>query len=203
MYPVAFSSRYEPERSRLTTFFRYFMAIPALFVFGLYAFVGFFTIIAAWVMVSLTGSYPPGLYSFNARLLRHQARVNAYMYLLTDAYPPFNGTPDDGYPVQVGVGAAKPEYSRAKAFFRLIVGIPVMVLGWLYSGLVGATVVLSWFVIVFTGRQPAGFQGLTESSLNYLTRGSAYFLLLTEDYPPIELDAQPGLEASAAQALPS
>ncbi len=28
MYPVAFASDYAPERSRLTTFLRYFMAIP-------------------------------------------------------------------------------------------------------------------------------------------------------------------------------
>lgn len=204
MYPVTLSSAYEPERSRLTTFFRWLTVIPVAIVLCLYALVGCFTVFAAWVMVSLTGRYPPGLYDFNAKLVRFNGRVNAYAYLLTDAYPPFNGEDDGAYPVQVAIGEPKAEYSRVKAFFRLIVGIPVLVLSWLFATLLGALATLAWVVILFTGRQPEGFQGLLASSLNYITRGHAYLFLLTEDYPPVVLEER-ALEQrpAAGGTLPS
>lgn len=200
MYPVTLASDFCPDRSRLTTFFRYFMVIPVAIVFFFYALVGFFTIVAAWVMLSLTGHYPPGLYAFNAKLVRFQARLNSYFYLLTDEYPPFNGDADRAYPVHVEIGEPKPEYSRLKAFLRLIFRIPVFVLFYLYSMLLGVVVIGSWLMIVITGKQLPALQGLTESSMNYLTRAHAYMVLLTEDYPPITLDAEPSLGAGHAPA---
>jgi hypothetical protein len=38
----------------------------------------------------VTGHYPPGLFGIAAATIRYQARVNAYIYLITDSYPPFS-----------------------------------------------------------------------------------------------------------------
>ena len=84
-----FAVTFEPRRSRLTTFFRYFMAIPLFIVAVVYGFITMFTAFAAWVIVSITGRYPEGLYGWHAGLTRWSASVNGYVMLLTDDYPPF------------------------------------------------------------------------------------------------------------------
>lgn len=48
------------------------------------------TIVAFWVIL-FTGKYPKGLFDFVVGYMRWQLRVNAYMNLLTDQYPPFTG----------------------------------------------------------------------------------------------------------------
>lgn len=78
------------KRSRLTIFFRMLLAIPhmiALFFVGIAAYV---VIVIAWFAVVILGRWPSGLQSFVLGMLRWSTRVNAYMYLLTDAYPPFS-----------------------------------------------------------------------------------------------------------------
>lgn len=76
-------------RNRLTIFFRIFMVIPhliALFFVGIAACVVY---IIAWFAVLFTGKWPTGLRDFIIGITRWQTRLNAYMYLLTDEFPPF------------------------------------------------------------------------------------------------------------------
>lgn len=77
-------------RSRLTIFFRLLLAIPH--VFALYfvsiaalvvSFIGFFAVI-------ILGRWPAGLRDFLTGYLRWNTRLSAYLYLLTDEYPPFS-----------------------------------------------------------------------------------------------------------------
>jgi hypothetical protein len=51
--------------------------------------------IAAWFVVLFTGKYPEGMHEFNVGTLRWAFRVNLYMSLMTDRYPPFTGQPDE------------------------------------------------------------------------------------------------------------
>jgi hypothetical protein len=142
----------------------------------------------AWFALVFTGRYPEGLYNFNAKALRMATRTNSFYLLATDEYPPFNGDPDDTYPARVGVADPKPEYSRLKVLFRLIVGIPVLLLAYV-QGIIGLVVaVIAWFAIVFTGRFPEGMFDALRSALAYQARAAAYFLLMTEDYPPFSYD---------------
>lgn len=77
-------------RNRLTVFFRIILAIPHLIVLGLISIVAFFAYVAAFFAVLFTGKWPVGLRTFIVGLLRWSTRLNAYMYLLTDKYPPFS-----------------------------------------------------------------------------------------------------------------
>lgn len=198
MYPVAFQSDYVSERSRLTTFFRAVMIIPVYFVALFWGLAAFFTVIGAWVMVSVTGKYPPGLYDFNSKVLRFATRFNGYYYLLTDEYPPFEGNDHPEYPIRLEIGPPLAEYSRVKAFFRLIVGIPVIVMAYLYALLLYVVAIVSWLAIVFTGKQPPGLQDLLVMGEAYQAKAGAYMMLLTESYPPIT--EQPQVEPGSASA---
>ena len=196
MYPVSYEADAAIEgRNRLTTFFRYFVAIPWQIVAGLYGFVAQFAAFFAWFAIVFTGRYPEGLYNFNAGFLRMVTRVNGFYYLLNDEYPPFNGEEDPGYPVRVGVAPPLDRYSRAKTFFRLIIGIPVMILAWVQAVILSVVTFISWFAILFTGKYPDGLFGPARSACAYLARAGAYFLLLTEDWPPFSLEDDAGAPA--------
>ena len=76
-------------RNRLTIFFRILMAIPHLLALFVVGFVAFFVYVIAWFAVLFTGKWPTGLRDFIVGITRWQTRLNAYMYLLTDEFPPF------------------------------------------------------------------------------------------------------------------
>jgi len=50
----------------------------------------FITTIIAWFAILFTGEYPAGLYRFGVGVFRWSTRVEAYMFLLRDEYPPFS-----------------------------------------------------------------------------------------------------------------
>jgi hypothetical protein len=190
MYPISYALDYEGEdRNRLTTFFRLLVAIPWQIVAGLFFLVAEIFAFFAWFAIVFTGRYPEGLYSFNARALRMAARVQGFALLATDEFPPFNGDPDDTYPVRMGAPEPLAEYSRVKTLFRLIIGIPVLLLAWVQGIIAQVVAIIAWFAIVFTGRFPEGMFEPIRSALAYQTRAAAYYILLmTEDYPPFSYD---------------
>jgi hypothetical protein len=198
MYPVTYQADFPGEgRNRLTTFFRGIVSIPWLIVAALYGFVASFAIFFAWFALVFTGRYPEGLYNFVAGYLRMISRVNAFYYLATDEWPPFNGEENLSYPVRVGIPPPKPEYSRLKAGFRIIIGIPVIVLAWVQGLIVSVVAIIGWFAILFTGTLSDGLFNPLRSGLAYQARAAAYFGLLTEDYPPFSLE-----ESSAGSGVP-
>ena len=118
MYPISYEADAAIEgRNRLTTFFRYFVAIPWVIVAALYSIGASVAAIIAWFAIVFTGRYPEGLYNFNAGFLRMISRVNGFHYLLSDDFPPFNGEEDPAYPVRVGIAPPLDQYSRMKTFF--------------------------------------------------------------------------------------
>ena len=85
MYPVSYEADAAIEgRNRLTTFFRYFVAIPWVIVAALYGFAASIAAFIAWFALVFTGRYPEGLYNFNAGFLRFITRTNGFCWLLTD-----------------------------------------------------------------------------------------------------------------------
>jgi len=79
-------------RDRLTIGFRIFLALPHIFVLLFVLFAWGITAIIAWFAILFTGSYPAGLYDFGAGSLRWLLRVEAYILLMVDEYPPFSLT---------------------------------------------------------------------------------------------------------------
>jgi hypothetical protein len=89
-YPVrmSFSGPLDPY-SRVKTFFRLILAIPIMimrYVMGLLLEIG---AIAAWFVILVTGKMPRGLFDLMVLANSYTARSDAYLYLLTETYPPF------------------------------------------------------------------------------------------------------------------
>jgi hypothetical protein len=92
-YPVMLT--FEPPgtpRDRLTVALRLVLAIPHFVVLFFVLCAWWVTTVIAWVLILVTGSYPPALYDFGAGALRWLIRVEAYVLLLIDDYPPFSFT---------------------------------------------------------------------------------------------------------------
>jgi len=79
-------------RNRLTVAVRLILVIPHLIVLAFVMLAWMFTTIAVWFLILLTVNYPQGLYEFAIGALRWRLRVEAYLLLLVDEYPPFSLT---------------------------------------------------------------------------------------------------------------
>jgi hypothetical protein len=185
-YPVSFEADYVERRSRLSTFFRLILAIPVAIVLYVFGIVAWFAMVIAWFAIILTGRYPQGLYEFVADFTRFLARVTAYSVLLTDAYPPFNGSHAASYPVRMEFAGPLEHYSRLKTLFRVILAIPIVILRYVTNLLLEIGAFASWIVIVITGKMPRGLFDLMVLANSYTARGDAYLYLLTETYPPFQ-----------------
>jgi hypothetical protein len=189
MYPISYAADPALEgRNRLTSFFRYIVAIPWMIVAYIYGIVAEIAAIIAWFAIVFTGKYPEGLYNFNAGYLRMSSRTNSFLNLLTDEFPPFGGEEAPDYPVRIGVPAPLDAYSRLKTGLRLIIGIPVMLLAIVQAIILYVCALIAWFVILFTGKLGEGLFNPMRSAMAYLVRTSGYFLLITEEYPPFSYE---------------
>ena len=92
-YPAALSFTEETgPRNRLSVGFRLILVIPHLIVLGLLSICWWITAFISWLAILFTGGYPAGLYTFGQGVLQWYIRVEAYLLLLVDEYPPFSFT---------------------------------------------------------------------------------------------------------------
>lgn len=98
-YPPFGDERYPAEielpsltepRDRLAVALRPILAIPQLFCVWALGLAWGITTVVAWFVILFTGTYPPALYDFGLGCFRWTTRVEAYLLLLVDAYPPFS-----------------------------------------------------------------------------------------------------------------
>ena len=77
-------------RDRVSVGFRLILAIPHFIVLFFLVCAWWVTAFVSWLLILITGDYPQGLYNFGASVLRWLIRVEAYMLLMVDEYPPFS-----------------------------------------------------------------------------------------------------------------
>jgi Domain of unknown function (DUF4389) len=182
-HPIDLTVEPDLRRSRLTVFFRLLLAIPQFIWMALWGIVAEFAAIVAWFAAMFTGRVPEALHDFLAQYLRFYTRVTAYVFLLSDPWPPFGGSPG-GYPVDVRVAPAEPQ-SRLTVFFRLILVIPAALLTYVFRLVNQIVAFLGWFYCLFTGQMHEGMQNLSTWLLRYEVQTAAYTLLLTQRYPSL------------------
>lgn len=184
-YPVVYQQSPPVKRSRLTVFFRLLLIIPHMiwaFFYGIGAGV---VVIIAWFALLFTARYPRGMYDFVAGYLRFITRVYAYMLLIVDQFPPFDGGEHPEYPVQVTIAPPQASYSRLATFFRIILLIPIWILQYVFEIWIIVVCIAIWFVAVIMGKTSPGLIEAVRFPVSYYVRSSAYTYLLTDRYPPL------------------
>lgn len=95
-YPLRLEADYPERSSRLLNFPFLWFVIKGVLLIPHYIAIFFLTI--AWLVILFislfailfTGSFPAGMHGFGVGVLRWAARITAYLYGLTDRYPPFS-----------------------------------------------------------------------------------------------------------------
>ena len=77
-------------RDRATIAVRPLLAVPHLVVLCFVLLAWFVTTAIAWFAILFTGAYPAALSPFGVGAMRWMLRVEAYLLLLVDEYPPFS-----------------------------------------------------------------------------------------------------------------
>ena len=90
-YPTTYGVTYPAgRRNRLSVGLRLIYVIPHVVVLIFVNIAWTVTTIIAWFAILFTGAYPAGLYRFAVGAMRWNARVQSYLLLLRDEYPPFS-----------------------------------------------------------------------------------------------------------------
>jgi hypothetical protein len=187
-YPVTFEVDFPDRLSRLSTFFRFFLAIPLGLWVSIWAIFAEIAVVIAWFAIVITGRYPAGLYRFVSQWVAAETILLAYVGCLTDRFPPFIPDPDSDYPVRMRFAGPLPRYSRLKTFLRVILAIPIAILRYVLQLLFEIGTVAAWFTVLILGRMPRGLFDMLVLVNSYTARSDAYLLLLTETYPPFQDD---------------
>ena len=94
-YPATFEVDYPESSSRWRAllgvlFGKFLLLIPHLIVVSALGIIMFFAVYVGYWIALITGRYPAELFNFVSGVQRWSYRTNAWLYGLTDKYPPFS-----------------------------------------------------------------------------------------------------------------
>jgi len=176
---VAFA---EPaHQNRLTVLVRIILAIPHLIALWALGIATEIVVIICWFAALFIGRLPEGLAGFITGYLNWLTRVQAYLFLLTDRYPPFELGPAD-YPVRLELRPGP--LNRLAVFFRLILAIPAHIVTMLVVlGMETIVMFITWLIVLVAGRMPRALHEAIAAGLRYYIRFTGYLFLVTATYP--------------------
>ncbi len=184
-YPVQLNIDYgDGTRNRLTTFFRLIMMIPILVVLAAvsYSSAGF----AAFLMILFRKKYPKWVFDFQLEVLRFNARVSAYISLLTDEYP--STDEEQSVHLDIAYPDAASELNRFLPLIKWLLAIPHYIVLYILGIVAFVITIIAWFAIIITGKYPQGMFNFVVGVERWGYRVIAYaFLLTTDRYPPFRL----------------
>jgi hypothetical protein len=172
---------------------QWFLAIPHFVILYVLGAVAEIASVIAWFAILFTGRLPEGLAGLVSLYIRYSNRVVAYGGFLRDEYPPFafeTVAPDPGTypPTRTGFEPAFEDRNRLTVAFRFILVIPQFIVLSILGLVAFLASVIAFFAVLFTGRWPEGLRTFVVGVMRWSTRVSAYFYLLTDEYPPFSLE---------------
>ena len=193
------------SRSRLTVFFRLFLAIPHYIWAFLIGLVVALLVFVNWFILLIKARTPDGIHGFVAGYIRYVTHLEAYFLIAANPYPSFYALDFKPYPVDLEIDPPEPQ-SRWKTLFRLFLAIPAALIGsalfwgapqggsyfsdddarggsYFAGGLAFLVAFLVWWVGLLRARSPRGMRDLLVYCLGYSAQLSAYLFLLTDRYP--------------------
>jgi hypothetical protein len=226
-YPVRVDAHLDPGLNRWLWLLKWLLVIPH-YVVLVFLWLGFVvSSVVAFCAILVTGRYPRAIFNYNVGVLRWSWRVAYYAYgaLGTDRYPPFTLAEVPGYPAHLDVDY--PEHlSRGLVLVKWwLLAIPhyaviaFFVGGGVFaanqattsdqsvwtsgSGLIGLLVFFAAVVLLFTGRYPQSIYDLVLGMNRWVLRVAAYAGLMTDRYPPFQLDQGGDEPGSGRLTVPS
>jgi hypothetical protein len=205
-YPATLSIDY-PDRNlnRWTTFFRLIVAIPILIIIGLISggntgwnggdspqrlqiATGGLLVAPLVLMILFRQKYPRWWFDWNLALTRFSTRVGAFLLLLRDEYP--STDEEQAVHLELVYPDAKQDLNRWLPLVKWFLAIPHIVVLFFLGIASLVCVIIAWFAILFTGRDPRSLFDFVVGVERWGLRVTAYaVLLITDRYPPFSLSA--------------
>jgi hypothetical protein len=207
LYAARLNIDYPEQLNRLTTLLRLIWIIPIAIVLGLLTASGNDTavneagqhvrnsgggivsglFIATALMIVFRVRYPRWWFDFARELTRFEARVGAYLVLLTDRYP--STVEEQSVHLDIDYPDVERDLNRWLPLVKWFLAIPHFIVLFFLSIAAFVVVVIAWFAILITGRYPRGMFNFVVGVGRWALRVNAYALLLVTDrYPPFSLD---------------
>lgn len=198
-YPVQYDVDYPEQHSRWKALFRILLAIPALLFAYFVISVAYFALILMWLAVLVRGRIPRWLFDFQVGANRFMARTTAYVSLLTDEYPAFDGD----YPVTYEVAYPDRISRRQLVIWKFAASLPQWIVVTLLQYAAYAIVAVGWLVILLTGKFPKGLHDFVVGVNRWRERVYAYSISLTDEYPPYSMSADAPAATGTARTVSS
>lgn len=191
-YPATFTLDAPLKIARWRPLVQWFLAIPHLIVLYLFGILAQIVTVIAWFVIVFTGRLPEALAKVIVTYNRYNTRVFTYAGFLHDQYPPFDfsDTNEDpgGYPAAVSYQPALEGRNRLTVLLRFIWSIPALIFFYVLYIVVSIVWIIAFFAVIITGGWPNGMRDFVTGVLRCGTRITAYLFLLTDEYPPFNLD---------------
>jgi 2-(1,2-epoxy-1,2-dihydrophenyl)acetyl-CoA isomerase len=182
-HPIRLTVNDDLQRWRLTVALRWFLALPHFLLVAAWQYVALPVAVVNWFITLFRGRGSAGVHAWTSRLVRYQAHVNAYIYLVADPYPPFRGWAGT-YPVDLFV-APPAAQARWKTALRIVLALPAYVFMTVLGYVLVVVALLGAIYALAMGRYPKGFRDLSAYCIRYQAQTWGYLLLLTDHYPSL------------------
>ncbi|MGI8461893.1 MAG: DUF4389 domain-containing protein [Solirubrobacterales bacterium] len=183
-YPAQLGIVRQQEYSRFLPLVKWLLATPHFFTLTFLGIGAAAVSVIALFAVLITGQYPRGMFDFVLGVQRWAMRVNGYILLLVDDYPPFTMDDDPAYPVRLSIAYPEEGIDNWRPLVHWLLIFPyAVVTGALVFAAMFATIG-SFFAILLTAQYPPGLFAFTEVALRWQLRTNAYAYAMTSRYPP-------------------
>jgi len=200
--PVQVAVAEPAVQRRLTVAFRVILVIPHMFLLFFLAIAAFVVAFLGWWGALFAGRLPEFAVNYLTGFMRWVLRYQAYLYLLTDVYPPFTLDEVAGYPVRLAV-PERQQLNRAAVFFRFILAIPGMIVSTVATeGASSIVLFVAWLIALVTGHLPRPLHQALTALLRYQLRFYCYYWMLTPAYPWGLFGDAPGMPPAAPGYAP-
>lgn len=140
-----------------------------------------------FLIVLFTGKYPRGIFDFMLGYYQWDSRIQARLFNLSDGYPAFGLDHKDEF-ITFELDFEE-NHSRVSALLKFFfgafyIGIPHGIILAFRGIACYVLLILSWFIILFTGTQPESFHKFITGQLRWAYRVNIYWMMLTDKYPP-------------------
>lgn len=187
-YPVVLEVDQPPDTmNRWLWLIKWLLAIPHFVALAFLGVVALFVLVAAWVMILITGRFPRSMFDFIVGVNRWSTRVSLYLSLVTDRYPPFTMGEAADYPVRLRVEYPE-QPDRVLVFFRWLLIIPHLFITNVLWDLLWVLMIIAGLILLFTERFNLDLFRLICGINRWNIRVSLYGQLATDEYPPFSLD---------------
>jgi hypothetical protein len=183
-YPLRADIVHQAEYSRFMPLVKWLLLIPHYIVLIVLAIGALFAILISFFAVIITRRYPRGLFDYVVGVSRWAWRVQAYLLLMVDPYPPFSLQDDPSYPARFEIEYPEDGVARWRPLFAWILAIPYLIISSILFQLAEILAFFAFFTILFTKKYPEGMFKIALVGLRWQARGNAYAYWLTTKYPP-------------------